>query len=185
MANISFSKTDSGYYYGRDYDRGSACVPHYELRRCIGPGYLTIIPGLKETQNTFCGQCRSELQRYATECLHEAAATIYNSTLALLCEKQSDFICTLTTQQQVCILHYGLTVSLFGENNAFCSECQEHVVDYARTCVGETVADGLNNTLNAACDAISTESSDTGGTSVVVVAYISFIQALLLALIFS
>ena len=188
LASLALSKTDSGYDYDRDYDyfhRGFACIPPFELIRCIDPALLNLVPGLKETQNTFCGLCRSVLERYATECFHEAAATIYNRTIALLCEKQSDFICTPNTQQQACMLRYVLTPSLFGEDDAFCSDCKEHVVDYARTCVGETVADGLSNTLNAACDAISTKSSDTSGTSVAVVAYISFIQALLLALTFS
>ena len=155
-----------------------------------------MIPGTVAAQESFCKDCRSVLERYATQCLHEAAAAIYNSTIDIVCEKQSDFNCNPTVEQQACALRYGLTGSLFNGDGDFCRDCKTNVIDYARTCVGETAADGVSRVLDVACltfgnsdsgrDSDSDkendeDSNDDSGANVIGVALLSIVQALFLS----
>lgn len=151
------------------------CDPDSDLRRCIDT-YLAVIPGTSAAQSTFCTNCRSQLERYATNCLHVALAAIYNNTIARVCEKQSDFDCIPSTAQRACFLRYGPIATVFSRDEAsFCSQCRSQFVDYTRTCVGETAAQELKDTLDTACDSAS------GAGSI----QYSAISALLLALISS
>lgn len=167
------------YYYNEEYYealyRSYRCFPDEDLSICIFSLY-SIIPGTSAAQDTFCDDCRIKLQAYATVCLHEALAKIYNSTIATVCEKQSDFDCIPNTEQQACLLRYGVAPSLLaGDDGNFCDECRDDLVEYTSTCVGETAADELGTTLQIACDAGASGATTAG------VALVALIQALLLA----
>ena len=172
VVNAQRNHSGDYFYYDQEpYEPRPSCTDE-DLIKCILLFY-PVLSGSSAAQDTFCDVCRIKLQMYAKLCLSEALAEKYNSTIATVCEKDID--CIPNTKQQACLLQYGVAPSLLaGDGGNFCDECRDYLVEYTSTCLGESAANSLGNTLEIACGA----SGSAAATVCVGVAIVALIQAL-------
>ena len=130
-----------------------------------------------DSDNSFCTDCRSDLERYADNCLDKTFAQSANANLTAVCRNASGKSnpCSIDSDRQACLNRFQkLSSSEFDSDNSFCTDCRSDLERYADNCLDKTFAQSANANLTAVCRNASGDANIIGPT------LLSTISALLL-----
>ena len=158
-------------------DKSNPCSIDSDRQACFNR-FQKLSSSEFDSDNSFCTDCRSDLERYADNCLDKTFAQSANANLTAVCRNASGKSnpCSIDSDRQACLNRFQkLSSSELDSDNSFCTDCRSDLEQYADNCLDKTFAQSANANLTAVCRNASGDANIIGPTLLSTISALLFV----------